>query len=247
MSGGTDLCTAFVLGCPGLPVRAGVIQCRALGARVEAFDQSGQPVVDQVGELVIREPMPSMPVFLWGDPEGVRYRSSYFSEFPGVWRHGDWIRILADGGVVIYGRSDSTINRHGVRMGTSEIYRVVEERADVEDSLVVDVARPQGDSLLALFLTLAGGETLTDRLVESVRDALRTQLSPRHVPDLIQQVPRIPRTLSGKKLEVPIKRILEGAAPEQVLDLDAVSDPESLAPFLELAGVLAAPVARAEP
>ncbi|MGC2191402.1 MAG: acetoacetate--CoA ligase, partial [Candidatus Dormiibacterota bacterium] len=240
LSGGTDLCTAFVLGCPGLPVRAGVIQCRALGARVEAFDQSGQPVVDQVGELVIREPMPSMPVFLWGDPEGVRYRSSYFSEFPGVWRHGDWIRILADGGVVIYGRSDSTINRHGVRMGTSEIYRVVEERADVEDSLVVDVARPQGDSLLALFLTLAGGETLTDRLVESVRDALRTQLSPRHVPDLIQQVPRIPRTLSGKKLEVPIKRILEGAAPEQVLDLDAVSDPESLAPFLELAGVLAA-------
>ena len=246
VSGGTDLCTAFVLGCPGMPVRAGVIQCRALGALVEAFDQLGKPVIDQVGELVIREPMPSMPVFFWGDDDGSRYHASYFSTFPGVWRHGDWVRIRPDGGVVIYGRSDSTINRHGVRMGTSEIYRVVEELGSIEDSLVIDFAQPQGDSCLALFVTLAPGETLTDRLSATVREALRTQLSPRHVPDRIEQVARIPRTLSGKKLEVPIKRILEGRAPEAAVDLDAVSDPESLTPFLELAQALAAARAEAE-
>ena len=240
LSGGTDLCTAFVLGCPGMPVRAGVIQCRALGAQVEAFDDSGQPVIDAVGELVIRQPMPSMPVFFWGDPEGRRYRASYFSTYPGVWRHGDWIRIRADGGVVIYGRSDSTINRHGVRMGTSEIYRVVEELGAIEDSLVVDIAQAHGDSRLVLFVTLAEGHVLSDELVAEVKSAIRSQVSPRHVPDLIQQLARIPRTLSGKKLEVPIKRILEGAAPEQVLDLEAVNDPESLAPFVELAPVLAA-------
>ncbi|HUY09820.1 MAG TPA: acetoacetate--CoA ligase [Candidatus Dormibacteraeota bacterium] len=240
LSGGTDLCTAFVLGCPGMPVRAGVIQCRALGALIEAFDQAGTAVLDQVAELVIREPMPSMPVFFWGDPEGVRYRASYFSSYPGIWRHGDWIRIRADGGVVIYGRSDATINRHGVRMGTSEIYRVVEEMGAIDDSLVVDIAQPQGDSMLALFVTLAGGETLTAELSAAVKTALRNQLSPRHVPDQIRQVARVPRTLSGKKLEVPIKRILEGAVPDEVLDLDAVADPGSLTPFLELAEVLAA-------
>ncbi|MGA9920290.1 MAG: acetoacetate--CoA ligase [Candidatus Dormiibacterota bacterium] len=239
LSGGTDLCTAFVLGCPGMPVRAGVIQCRALGARIEAFDPSGTAVVDQVAELVIEEPMPSMPIFFWGDPEGVRYRASYFSSYPGIWRHGDWIRIRADGGVVIYGRSDSTINRHGVRMGTSEIYRVVEEMGAISDSLVVDVTQSEGDSLLALFLTLTEGESLTSELIGVVKNALRTQVSPRHVPDQIHQVERIPRTLSGKKLEVPIKRILEGAAPEEVLDLDAVADPSALTPFLELAEVLA--------
>ena len=240
LSGGTDLCTAFVLGCPGLPVRAGVIQCRALGARVEAFDQGGKAVTDEVGELVICEPMPSMPVFFWGDAEGRRYRDSYFSTYPGVWRHGDWIRVRVDGGVVIYGRSDSTVNRHGVRMGTSEIYRVVEEIREIEDSLVVDIAQPEGDSYLALFVTLAQGEALTDRLVAEVKAEIRSQVSPRHVPDLVQQVARIPRTLSGKKLEVPIKRILEGAAPEQVLDLDAVDEPGSLSPFVELARVLSA-------
>ena len=246
VSGGTDLCTAFVLGCPGMPVRAGVIQCRALGALVEAFDQSGKPVIDQVGELVIREPMPSMPVFFWGDDDGTRYHASYFSTFPGVWRHGDWVRIRPDGGVVIYGRSDSTINRHGVRMGTSEIYRVVEELGPIEDSLVIDIAQPQGDSCLALFVTLTPGEMLTDRLAATVRDALRTQLSPRHVPDRIEQVARVPRTLSGKKLEVPIKRILEGRPPEDAVDRDAVGDPESLTPFLELAQALASARAEAE-
>jgi len=240
LSGGTDLCTAFVLGCPGLPVRAGVIQCRALGARVEAFDQAGNAVIDEVGELVIREPMPSMPVFFWGDRDGHRYWDSYFASYPGVWRHGDWIRIRSDGGVVIYGRSDATVNRHGVRMGTSEIYQVVEGIRVIQDSLVVDVTQPHGDSCLALFVTLAPGEVMTDRLVAEVKGQLRSQLSPRHVPDLIRQVGRIPRTLSGKKLEVPIKRILEGAEPGQALDLDAVADPDTLAPFLELARTLGA-------
>jgi len=237
LSGGTDLCTAFVLGNPGLPVRAGVIQCRGLGAKVEAFDEGGQTVIDQVGELVIREPMPSMPVYFWGDPDGSRYRESYFDVFPGIWRHGDWVRVLADGGVIIYGRSDSTINRHGVRMGTSEIYQVVEELAAIQDSLVVDVALPGGDSRLVLFVTVTSGLSLTEKLLAEINAAIRSQLSPRHIPDLVQQVERIPRTLSGKKLEVPIKKILEGAALEKALDLDSVSDPDSLTPFLELATV----------
>ena len=235
LSGGTDLCTAFVLGCPELPVRAGVIQCRGLGAKVEAFDQAGEPVVGKVGELVITEPMPSMPVYFWGDRDGRRYQESYFATYPGVWRHGDWVTLREDGGVVIHGRSDSTINRHGVRMGTSDIYRVVEEMAEIADSLVVDVAQPSGDSRMALFVALAPGSILTDDLVAAIGGRIRSQISPRHTPDLIQAVGRIPHTLSGKKLEVPIKRILEGAAPEQVLDLDAVDDRDALTPFLELA------------
>lgn len=235
LSGGTDLCTAFVLGCPWLPVRAGVIQCRGLGARVEAFDETGVEVVDEVGELVIAEPMPSMPVFFWGDEDGARYRESYFSTFPGVWRHGDWIKVRADGGVAIYGRSDATINRNGVRMGTAEIYRLVEEAAEFSDSLVVDVARADGSSRLALFVVLSPGLALTDQLTAELKQRIRNQLSPRHVPDLIQEVGRIPRTRSGKKLEVPLKRILEGMTPDQALDPGAIDDPGSLGPFLTLA------------
>ncbi|MFZ0169637.1 MAG: acetoacetate--CoA ligase [Candidatus Dormiibacterota bacterium] len=235
LSGGTDLCTAFVLGCPWLPVRAGVIQCRGLGARVEAFDETGVEVVDEVGELVIAEPMPSMPVFFWGDEDGARYRESYFSTFPGVWRHGDWIKVRADGGVAIYGRSDATINRNGVRMGTAEIYRLVEEAAEFSDSLVVDVAQADGGSRLALFVVLSPGLALTDQLTAELKQRIRNQLSPRHVPDLIQEVGRIPRTRSGKKLEVPLKRILEGMAPDQALDPGAIDDPGSLGPFLTLA------------
>ncbi|MGA8426471.1 MAG: acetoacetate--CoA ligase [Candidatus Dormiibacterota bacterium] len=235
LSGGTDLCTAFVLGCPWLPVRAGVIQCRGLGARVEAFDEAGTEVIDEVGELVITQPMPSMPVFFWGDADGSRYRESYFSTFPRVWRHGDWIKVRADGGVVIYGRSDSTINRNGVRMGTAEIYRLVEEAAEFSDSLVVDVAQPDGGSRLALFVVLTPGLAFTDRLEAGLKQRIRTELSPRHVPDLIQEVARIPRTRSGKKLEVPLKRILEGMAQDKVLDPEAVDDPDSLGPFLALA------------
>jgi acetoacetyl-CoA synthetase len=239
LSGGTDLCTGFVLGCPWLPVRAGVIQCRGLGAKVQAFDEAGREIIGEVGELVIREAMPSMPVFFWGDRDGSRYRESYFSTFPGVWRHGDWIKVREDGGVVIYGRSDSTINRGGVRMGTAEIYRLVEEAAEFSDSLVVDVAQPDGGSRLALFVVVAPGVVFTDQLAAQLKQRIRTELSPRHVPDLIQEVGRIPRTRSGKKLEVPLKRILEGAVQDKVLDPETVDDPDSLAPFLALAAVWA--------
>ncbi|MGH7612148.1 MAG: AMP-binding protein, partial [Candidatus Dormibacteria bacterium] len=232
LSGGTDLCTAFLLGCPWLPVRRGVIQCRGLGAKVESWDEAGQPHLDRVGELVITEPMPAMPLYLWGDLDGTRYRESYFSVYPGVWRHGDWVRIRSDGGVVISGRSDSTINRHGVRIGTSEIYRAVEEMPEVADSLVIDLDRPQGGSVMLLFVVLAQGRQLNSDLVSAIRSRLRVRISPRHVPDRILELERVPRTLSGKKLEVPVKRILQGASLEAVANPDALQDPRSLEPFL---------------
>ncbi len=235
LSGGTDVCTAFVLGSPWLPVRAGVIQCRGLGAAVQAFDADGRPVVDQVGELVVTEPMPSMPVRLWGDVDGSRYRDSYFSVFPGIWRHGDWVKVRSDGGVVMYGRSDSTINRHGVRMGTAEIYRAVEDLPEVRDSLVVDVPLPEGDSYMPLFVVLAPGLTLDEELQARIKDRVRRQVSPRHVPDAILQVAEIPKTRSGKKLEVPVKRILAGEDPVGTVSLEALQNPRSLDPFLELA------------
>ncbi|MHB1638336.1 MAG: acetoacetate--CoA ligase [Candidatus Dormibacteria bacterium] len=235
LSGGTDLCTAFLLGSPWLPVRAGVIQCRALGARVEAFDDAGQPVVDEVGELVITKPMPSMPIGFWGDADGSRYRASYFDTFPGVWRHGDWIKIRPDGGAVIYGRSDSTINRHGVRMGTAEIYRAVEEMSEVLDSLVVDLPRPGGDTFMPLFVVLAPGRDLDEVLEAAIQGRIREQVSPRHVPDLIVAVSEIPKTMSGKKLEIPVKRILQGEAPEHTVSLEALQNPMALEPFVKLA------------
>ncbi len=238
LSGGTDMCTAFLLGCPWLPVRAGVIQCRGLGAKVEAFDPQGHAVIDQVGELVITAPMPSMPVRFWGDPNDERYRASYFEQFPGVWRHGDWIKIRADGGAVMYGRSDATINRHGVRMGTAEIYRVVEDMAEVVDSLVVDVARPEGDSVMPLFVVLAAGRELDDRLVGEIRARVREQVSPRHVPDRVFAVAEIPKTLSGKKCEIPVKRILQGEAVEQTASLEALQNPQALQAFTQFATVL---------
>ncbi len=234
VSGGTDVCTAFVLGCPWLPVRAGVIQCRGLGVAVEAFDAAGKPVRDQVGELVLTAPMPSMPVSFWGDPDGRRYRSSYFETFPGVWRHGDWIKVRSDGGVVIYGRSDSTINRHGVRIGTSEIYRAVEEMEEVVEALAVDVGSSDGESRLWLFLVLQPGMGLSAGLEAAIRQRLREQVSPRHVPDFIYALASIPKTLSGKKLEVPVKKILSGAAPESVISVEALQDPAALTPFVRL-------------
>lgn len=238
LSGGTDVCTAFLLGCPWLPVRAGVIQCRGLGASVQAFDGDGRPVTDQVGELVITEPMPSMPTQFWGDQDGARYRASYFEHFPGVWRHGDWVKIRPDGGAVMYGRSDSTINRHGVRMGTAEIYRVVEDIAEVVDSLVVDVARPDGDTFMPLFVVLQPGHDLDDRLIDEIRRRVREQVSPRHVPDQVLSVPEIPKTLSGKKLEIPVKRILQGEAPERTVSLEALQNPAALKSFEQLARAL---------
>ena len=230
-SGGTDLCTGFVGPCPLLPVRSGVISGRCLGAEVEAYDEDGKPVTGQVGELVITQPMPSMPVGFWNDEDGTRYRESYFDMYPGVWRHGDWIEILPDGGCIIYGRSDATLNRGGVRMGTSEFYRAVEAFAEVGDSLVVDTGRLGAEGRLILFVLPAEGAELDDDLRNRIRAALRVQLSPRHVPDEIHQVPGIPRTLSGKKLEVPVRKILHGTDPERAADPNALADPDVLRYF----------------
>jgi acetoacetyl-CoA synthetase len=230
-SGGTDVCTGFVGPCPLLPVRAGVIAGSCLGARVEAYDPAGRPVTGEVGELVLTAPMPSMPVGFWNDPDGERYRASYFSPWPGVWRHGDWISMLPDGGCVIFGRSDATLNRGGVRMGTSEFYRVVEQLPEVADSLVVDTGQLGADGRLILYLVLADGSDLDDELTGRIKAALRTALSPRHVPDEIHQVPGIPRTLSGKKLEVPVRKILLGTPVADAADPDALANPEVLAWF----------------
>ena len=234
-SGGTDLCTAFVGGCPVLPVYSGEIQARCLGAAVEAWDEDGRPLTGEVGELVITEPMPSMPLYFWNDPDGERYRESYFDTYPGVWRHGDWIKINERGGAVIYGRSDSTINRQGVRMGTSELYSAVEGAPEVMDSLVVDVPTPDGaDSTMWLFTVLADGVELDDELETTIRRRMREHCSPRHVPDRIVAVDGVPRTLSGKKLEVPVKKILMGGDPERAASRDSLANPEALDFFVEL-------------
>ncbi|MBX6166888.1 MAG: acetoacetate--CoA ligase [Thermobispora bispora] len=231
-SGGTDVCTGFVGAVPLLPVRAGVIPCRCLGASVEAYDPEGKPLIGEVGELVLTRPMPSMPVMFWNDPSGERYRESYFADYPGVWRHGDWIKILPDGGCVIYGRSDATLNRGGVRMGTSEFYRVVERFNEIVDSLVIDTGRLGQEGRLLLYVVLAEGASLTEELTSAIRAALRTELSPRHVPDEIHAVPGIPRTLSGKKLEVPVRKILLGTPVEQAANPDALANPETLQYFV---------------
>ncbi|MEO5874563.1 MAG: acetoacetate--CoA ligase [Streptosporangiaceae bacterium] len=231
LSGGTDVCTGFVGPSPLLPVRAGVIQCRTLGAKVESFDDAGRPQLDQVGELVLTEPMPCMPVGLWNDTGQSRYREAYFEDFPGVWRHGDWIKILPDGGCVIYGRSDSTLNRGGVRMGTSDFYRVVEAFDEIADSLVIDTGQLGADGLLILYLQLVPGAGLDEDLATRLRAAIGGSLSPRHVPDRIRVVPGIPRTLSGKKLEVPVRKILLGADPATAANRDSMANPEVLSHF----------------
>ncbi|HLK00365.1 MAG TPA: AMP-binding protein, partial [Streptosporangiaceae bacterium] len=231
-SGGTDVCTGFVGPSPLLPVRSGIISGVCLGAKVEAFDANGKPVIGEVGELVLTEPMPSMPVGFWNDPDGVRYRESYFDTYPGVWRHGDWIELLPDGGCVIYGRSDATLNRGGVRMGTSEFYRVVEAFDEVSDSLVVDTGQLGTEGRLILYVVPTPGYQLDDDLAARLRAALRSQLSPRHVPEEIHQVPGIPRTLSGKKLEVPVRKILQGANPAKAVDPNALANPEALEFFV---------------
>ncbi|MBX5470041.1 MAG: acetoacetate--CoA ligase [Thermoleophilaceae bacterium] len=234
-SGGTDVCTAFVGGTPLLPVYRGELQARALGADVQAFDPDGRPLVDEVGELVITQPMPSMPVCFWGDPDGSRYRASYFDTYPGVWRHGDWIEITSRGTAIIYGRSDSTINRGGVRMGTSEIYRAVLALDEVIDALVVDVGRKDGSSWMPLFVVLREGLALDDELRARIKARIRDDCSPRHVPDDISQIAEVPRTLSGKVLEVPVKRILMGTPPEQAASRDSLANPAALDHFVRLA------------
>jgi acetoacetyl-CoA synthetase len=234
-SGGTDLCTAFVGGVPTLPVYRGELQARALGAKVEAWSADGRPVVGEVGELVITEPMPSMPIRLWGDPDDARYRASYFETFPGIWRHGDWIEITDRGTAIITGRSDATINRGGIRMGTAEIYRAVLAIDDVVDALVVELPREGTQGYMPLFVVLRPGIELDDDLVARIKARIREDCSPRHVPDEIRAVPSVPRTLSGKVLEVPVKRILSGEPTERALSRDSLADPDALRPFEELA------------
>ncbi|HEY5431536.1 MAG TPA: acetoacetate--CoA ligase [Solirubrobacteraceae bacterium] len=234
-SGGTDLCTAFVGGVPVLPVYLGELQARSLGAAVQAWDPDGQPLVGEVGELVITEPMPSMPVFFWGDDDGARLRDSYFSMYDGVWRHGDWIEITPRGTAIIYGRSDSTINRGGVRMGTSEIYRAVLDVDAVVDALVVDLPREGTDGWMPLFVVLRDGASLDDGLVGEIRRRVREDCSPRHVPNEIRQIAAVPRTLSGKVLEVPVKRILMGTPVDEAASRESLANPEALDYFVTLA------------
>ncbi len=235
VSGGTDVCTAFVGSSPLLPVYAGEIQCRSLGAKVEAFDDMGQPLSGDLGELVITEPLPSMPLFFWNDPDGVRYQDSYFAMYSGIWRHSDWIKITERGTCVVTGRSDSTLNRGGVRMGSSEFYRVVEGLPEVLDSLVADTSSLDREGQLLLFVVLRPGAALDEALIGRINRTLRQELSPRHVPDAIYAVPEVPRTLNGKKMEVPIKRLLMGTPAERVANPGTMGNPQSLAFFLELA------------
>jgi acetoacetyl-CoA synthetase len=238
-SGGTDLCTAFVGGAVTLPVHRGEIQARALGAAVEAWDEDGKPVVEEVGELVVTAPMPSMPLYLWGDEDGSRYRESYFEMFPGVWRHGDWLELTRRGTAIIYGRSDSTINRGGIRMGTSEIYRAVLGIDEIVDALVVDLPRPGTDGWMPLFVVLREGAELDAELPREIARRVREQCSPRHVPDEVFEIDEVPRTLSGKALEVPVKRILMGTPMEKAASRDSLANPRSLDYFVEMAGQLA--------
>lgn len=232
LSGGTDLCGAFVGGNPMLPVRAGEMQCRFLGNAVRAFDDLGNEIFDAVGELVCTEPLPAMPLHFWNDPGDARYRESYFDTYPGVWRHGDWIEITSGGGAVIYGRSDATINRHGLRLGSSEIYRVVEGMDEIADSLVVDCEYLGRDSFMPLFVVPAGGAALDAALAERIRARIRAEVSPRFVPDAILQIPEVPRTLSGKKLEVPVKKLLLGGDPARVVNRDSMANPASFDWFI---------------
>jgi len=232
LSGGTDVCSAFVGGCPLLPVYSGEIQCRMLGARIEAFGEDGKPVLNELGEMVITQPMPSMPIYFWNDENDEKYFSSYFEMYPLVWRHGDWIKITDRKSVIIYGRSDATLNRGGVRIGTAEIYRAVESIPEVKDSLAVYLEKSNGEGTISLFVVLAMGRELTEDLKKQIKDTLRTQYSPRHVPDTIEQVSDIPYTINGKKMEAPMKRILMGQDPAKCINIDTMRNPESLKAFI---------------
>ncbi len=236
ISGGTDLAGAFVMGHPGMPVKAGEMQCRALGNAVRSFDQEGQELIGEVGELVCTEPLPSMPLFFWGDEDGSRLHDSYFDTYPGVWRHGDWISIAEDGSSVIYGRSDATINRKGLRLGSAEIYQAVEGLDEVMDSLVVDLEFLGRDSFMPLFVVPAKGVAVDDALKDKINNAIRAQVSARFVPNDIIEVKEVPRTLSGKKLEVPIKKLLLGGDPDRVVNRDSMANPDSFDFFIAYAG-----------
>ncbi|MBU5466795.1 acetoacetate--CoA ligase [Virgibacillus sp. MSJ-26] len=234
-SGGTDVCTAFILGAPILPVYAGELQCRGLGAKIESFNDQGKPELDEVGELVLTEPFPSMPIYFWGDEDGTRLHESYFDDFPGIWRHGDYLKVTNRGTCVIYGRSDATINRGGIRIGTSEIYRAVDYIKEVSDSLIVDIPDGEGDSSVFLFVMMKEGADLDDSIKKKITKQIRTQCSPRHAPNEIYQVPDLPRTLNGKKLEVPVKKILMGKDVDKVVNKGSLSNEKALDYFIQFA------------
>jgi acetoacetyl-CoA synthetase len=234
-SGGTDCCTGLVGGVSILPVYAGEIQARQLGVAVASFDEDGTSVIDQVGELVITRPMPSMPVRFWGDADGRRYHDAYFDMYPGVWRHGDLLRINSRGGCFVLGRSDATLNRHGVRIGTAEIYRALDSIEAIADSLIINLDLPGGNFFMPLFVKLKPGHELDDRLQREINDTLRRAYSPRHVPDRIIAVPEIPYTLTGKKMEVPVRKILMGMSPDKVLNRNAMANPKVLDVFIAYA------------
>jgi acetoacetyl-CoA synthetase len=234
-SGGTDICTGLVGGVVNLPLYAGEIQARQLGVAVHAFDEQGKDVVNQVGELVLTEPMPSMPVGFWGDADGRRYRESYFDQYPGIWRHGDFFRMNARGGCFVLGRSDATLNRHGVRIGTAEVYRSLQGVPLVEDSLIVNLDLPGGQFFMPLFVKTRNDEPLDDQVADQIRAKIRREYSPRHVPDKIVQVKAIPYTLTGKKMEVPVRRILMGVPVEKAANRSATANVESLDYFIEYA------------
>ena len=228
MSGGTDVCTAFVGGCILKPVKEGWIQCRALGVALYSYDEEGNPILDHPGEMVITKPMPAMPIYFWNDPEKIRYKESYFTVYPNTWRHGDWITLREDGMLKIHGRSDATLNRHGIRIGTAEIYQVMNKIKEIEDSLIINLEMENGKHFMPLFVKLKPGIELTNTLKEKINHRLRATHSPRHVPDIIKQVPDIPYTISGKKMEAPVKKILSGMDPGSALNPDAMRNPESI-------------------
>jgi acetoacetyl-CoA synthetase len=235
ISGGTDFCGAFIGGNRELPQVPGEMQCRLLGCAVEAWNEQGLPVTEEVGELVCSQPIPSMPLYFWGDEGKKRYLSSYFDMYPGVWRHGDWLKVGVNGGCIIYGRSDATINRHGLRMGTSELYSAVEALPEVLDSMVVDLEYLGRESYMPLFVVLREGSTLDAAMHAKLVDAIKTALSPRFVPNEIFQVAEIPRTLSGKKQELPIKKLLLGQPLTKVVNRDAMANPGCLDWYVALA------------
>lgn len=235
MSGGTDVCTAFVGGNPLLPVYEGEIQCRALGCRMESWDELGRPLVDEVGEMVITNPMPSMPIYFWNDPDGQKYLSSYFEMYKGVWRHGDWLKITEKGSLIIYGRSDATLNRQGVRIGTAEIYRAVDKVEEVRDSLILNLELSGGQHYMPLFVVMQEGEELTDVIKRKINTVLKTEYSPRHVPDEIIEVEDIPYTISGKKMEAPVKKILMGIPLEKAVNIDSMKNPWAVHYFISFA------------
>ncbi|GAA3125345.1 acetoacetate--CoA ligase [Streptomyces rectiviolaceus] len=235
VSGGTDVCSCFAGAVPTLPVHIGELQAAGLGTDLQAWDPQGKPLIDEVGELVVTNPMPSMPIHFWNDPDGSRYHDSYFDTYPGVWRHGDWITVTSHGSVVIHGRSDSTLNRQGVRMGSADIYEAVERLPEIRESLVIGVEQPDGGYWMPLFIHLAPGATLDDGLRDRIKQTIRTQLSPRHVPDEVIEVPGIPHTLTGKRIEVPVKRLLQGTALAKAVNPGSVDNLDLLRFYEELA------------